>query len=151
MTEDSRQKLLSELQGMIRDLRPLNPAKGHGVSSCLGGSLRDSRILKSRPRFGPFGSINEFHLWLRDYLQPEKHSTWGDEREWEEIKRMATQQDKAYSPPVFTHGDLNPSNILVRDGKIAVIIDWEIFRMVPSLLGIYIYMAGKCHKNRMAR
>ncbi|KAL4950479.1 kinase-like domain-containing protein [Aspergillus filifer] len=131
MTEDSRQKLLSELQDMVRDLRSLKPSKGHGVSNCFGGSLRDSRIPKSRPRFGPFGSVNEFHLWLRDYLQPEEHSTWGDEQEWEEIKRMAAKQDETYPPPVFTHGDLNPSNVLVRNGKVAGIIDWEFSGWYP--------------------
>ncbi|RDW93566.1 uncharacterized protein DSM5745_00888 [Aspergillus mulundensis] len=130
LTEESRQQLLIDLQRMIKELRSLKP-KGNGVSSCVGGSLRDSRIPRSRPRFGPFKSVNEFHLWLRDYLQPAEHSTWGDEQDWEEIKEMALKQDGLWPLPVFTHGDLNPSNVLVRDGKIISIIDWEFSGWYP--------------------
>ncbi|KAL4911261.1 hypothetical protein BDW74DRAFT_172729 [Aspergillus multicolor] len=98
LTEAATMKFVSEHTSipvpkrMIKELQSLKP-KGNGVSSCVGGSLRDSRIPRSRPRLGPFISVNEFHLWLRDYLQPAEHSTWGDEQEWEEIKEMAAKQD----------------------------------------------------------
>ncbi|KAL4810737.1 kinase-like domain-containing protein [Aspergillus unguis] len=131
LNEQSRQKVFDELKSMMNELRSLKTPKGNGVSSCAGGSLRDSRIPMSRPRFGPFGSVNEFHLWLRNYLNPAEHSTWGEEGEWEEIKQMAAKQDKPWPEPVFTHGDLNPSNVLLHNGRVVGIIDWEFSGWYP--------------------
>ncbi|KAL2826834.1 kinase-like domain-containing protein [Aspergillus cavernicola] len=107
LTEDSRQKLFNELQRLMQELRALKPPKGAGVESCAGGSLRDSRIIRSCPRFGPFKAIHEFHLWLRNYLEP----------------RGLHQ--------CSTHGDLNPSNILVRGDRVTGIIDWEFSGWYP--------------------
>lgn len=132
LSENTRQKIFNDLRDMIQELRALSP-KSNRVESCTGGSLRDSRIPRSRPRFDPFESIDEFHLWLRDYLQPSEHSSQGDEQEWEEIKKMAVLQDYgSWPPPVFTHGDLNPSNILVRGERIVGIIDWEFAGWYPN-------------------
>ncbi|KAL4922709.1 kinase-like domain-containing protein [Aspergillus aurantiobrunneus] len=121
LNESSRKGIYDQLQRMIKELRSLEPPKAQGVSSCVGGSLRDSRIPRSRPRSGPFESVNEFHLWLRDYLQPFEHSTW----------EMAAKQDGPWPPPVFTHGDLDPFNVLIRDGKVVGIIDWEFSGWYP--------------------
>ena len=41
------------------------------------------------------------------------------------------QQDGPWPPPRFTHGDLNPFNILVRKGKVVGIIDWEFSGWYP--------------------
>lgn len=131
LNEQSRQNVFEQLKQMTDELRSLKPPMGGGVSSCVGGSLRDSRIPRSRPRFGPFGSVNEFHLWLRDYLQPAEHSTWGDDQDWEEIKKMVIKQDESWPGPVFTHGDLNPSNVLIRNGRVVGIIDWEFSGWYP--------------------
>jgi serine/threonine protein kinase len=65
--------IFAQLRHMIQELRALPPPPCAGVGSCIGGSLHDSRIPRSRPRFGPFGSIQDFHLWLRDELRPEDH------------------------------------------------------------------------------
>lgn len=44
---------------------------------------------------------------------------------------MAAKQDGAWPPPVFTHGDLNPFNILVSRDKIVGLIDWEFSGWYP--------------------
>ncbi|BGP33661.1 hypothetical protein JCM10296v2_005465 [Rhodotorula toruloides] len=38
------------------------------------------------------------------------------------------------APIVLTHGDLHSRNILVRDGRLAAIIDWEMARWYPEWL-----------------
>ncbi|KAL4941459.1 hypothetical protein BDV06DRAFT_194360 [Aspergillus oleicola] len=60
-----RQQIFDELRSMMKELRALKPPKGSRVSSCVGESLRGSRIPRSRPRLGPFDSIQDF-LWLRE-------------------------------------------------------------------------------------
>jgi thiamine kinase-like enzyme len=44
---------------------------------------------------------------------------------------MAAKQDGPWPPPVFTHADLNPFNILVRGDDVVGIIDWEFAGWYP--------------------
>jgi hypothetical protein len=133
LSEKSRQELLQQLKVMLEELRALKPPQGVvGVQNCVGGSLYDFRIPHCRNRFGPFKTIQDFHFWLRKGLElstiEEKQHVSQD---WVDLKEMAVRQDGAWPPPVFTHGDLHPFNILVRDGKIVSIIDWEFSGWYP--------------------
>ncbi|KAI8722687.1 APH domain-containing protein [Fusarium sp. LHS14.1] len=132
-SQESSDKLLAQLKVLIENLRSLQPLPGTGVESCTGGSLFDSRIPRSGGRFGPFKTIQDFHLWLRDNFQPsevEKPEQTTQE-DWNDVKEMAARQDGAWPQSVFTHGDLNPSNILVRGDEIVGIIDWEFSGWYP--------------------
>ena len=128
MDEPGRDKLLVQLKGYLDDMRALSPPASTGVQSCICTSLYDSRIPKSDPQFGPFNTIQEFHLWLRDGLQISQIKDEEYRAEWEE---MIIKQDGSWPPSVFTHGDLNPSNILVHKGQISGIIDWEFAGWYP--------------------
>lgn len=44
---------------------------------------------------------------------------------------MVAKQDGLWPPPVFTHGDLNPFNIMVHGNRVASIIDWEFSGWYP--------------------
>jgi serine/threonine protein kinase len=127
----ARQKVYSQLKGMIQELRALEPPPGTGVESCIGGELFDSRISRC-PTFGPFKTVRDFHFWLRDGLTPSgaKHNI--EDSEWRDIEKMVAMQDAPWPPPVFTHGDLNPANIMIRGDKVVGIIDWEFAGWYPS-------------------
>lgn len=144
LTDADRESIFAQLQRMLQEMRKL-PPPGTGVESCVGGSLRDSRISRSRPRFGPFKTIQDFHLWLREDLRPEEHPNRKDDQDWKEIKEMVAMQDGPWPPPVFTHGDLNPFNILVRDDQVLGIIDWEFAGWYPS----YWEYTSVWHGNRI--
>jgi serine/threonine protein kinase len=130
LPEAARQKVYSQLKDMIQELRSLKPPPGTGVESCVGGELFDSRISRC-PTFGPFKTIQDFHFWLRDGLTPSgaKHNI--EDGEWRDIEKMVAMQDASWPPPVFTHGDLNPANIIVRGDKVVGIIDWEFAGWYP--------------------
>ncbi|KAF2207313.1 hypothetical protein CERZMDRAFT_115307 [Cercospora zeae-maydis SCOH1-5] len=123
-----RESLLTQLKECLEQMRSLRPPTGTGVQSCVGGSLHDSRIPHGKPRFGPFKTIQEFHWWLRGGLQI---ADIRDETHREELEAMMRHQDKNWPPPTFTHGDLNPANILVSQGRISGIIDWEFAGWYP--------------------
>ncbi|KAF4449211.1 serine/threonine protein kinase [Fusarium austroafricanum] len=125
LSETDRKNIFNQLRGYFDELRALTPPPGTGVESCEGGSLRDSRIPRSWPRFGPFKTIQDFHSWLREDLKPEEHPDREDDDDWRAIKEMVVKQDGPWPSPVFTHGDLNPSNIMVRGDRVVGIIDWE--------------------------
>lgn len=130
LPESARRNIYSQLKHMIREMRALEPSPGTGVESCLGGELFDSRISRC-PTFGPFKTIQDFHFWLRDELDPSgaRHNIEDDE--WEDIVKMVAMQDGSCPPPVFTHGDLNPANILVRGDRVVGVVDWEFAGWYP--------------------
>jgi aminoglycoside phosphotransferase (APT) family kinase protein len=133
LSEPAKQSIFSELRAAMDQLRSLEPPS-MAVQSCVGGSLQDFRIAHARhKRFGPFDSVAEFHLWLRMYHQlPMTSIHWSDMEE-RAIEKMIKTQDRGYwPPPVFTHADLNLSNIIVRDGRLVGIIDWAFSGWYPS-------------------
>ncbi|KAK4149019.1 serine threonine kinase [Chaetomidium leptoderma] len=115
-SDADRAAIFEQLRSMFQELRSLSPPDA-AISSCIGGSLCDSRIPRSWPRFGPFKTTQDFHRWLRHGLRPEDHPERTNDQDWKDIKDMATKQDGPWPPPVFTHGDLNPTNILVRGNR----------------------------------
>lgn len=131
LSDAQRAAIFAQLRSIFEELRSLPPPPGVGIESCVGGSLRDCRISRSSPRFGPFKTIHEFHLWLREDLRPEDHPTRKDDQDWKEIKQMVAKQDGSWPPPVFTHGDLHPSNIMVRGDRVVGVIDWEFSGWYP--------------------
>lgn len=130
LSEGDVERILLQLRGMIEELRAI-PAPGDAIQSCVGGSLRDSRIPRSSPRFGPFPSVRAFHEWLREGLAPGQKPRHVDDEEWADIQYMIAMQERHIEAPVFTHGDLNPFNIIVREGKIEAIIDWDFSGWLP--------------------
>ncbi|KAF9773222.1 hypothetical protein IL306_008995 [Fusarium sp. DS 682] len=131
LSDAGRAHIFAQLKRMFDELRALAPPPGIGVESCIGGSLRDSRIPRSWPRFGPFKTIQDFHLWLRHNLKPDDQPSNMSDQDWKEIKDIAVKQDGPWPPPVFTHGDLNPSNILICGDEVVGIIDWEFAGWYP--------------------
>jgi aminoglycoside phosphotransferase len=131
-SEKSREKIFGQLKTLFQELRALKPADGTSVESCVGGTVREARIPRPLPRMGPFKTIQEFHLFLRDNLRPEEAKDKKDDEDWQGIVEMAAKQDGLWPAPVFTHGDLNPFNILVRGDEVAAIIDWECAGWFPN-------------------
>ncbi|KAH8586814.1 hypothetical protein B0O99DRAFT_656668 [Bisporella sp. PMI_857] len=127
LTEDS---ILAQLEKIFRQLRALKPP-GTAVESCVGGSLYDSRIPRGSPRFGPFKSIQEFHSWLRQDLTPECLKDRQRDQDRHDLQHMLSVQDGPWPLPTFSHGDLNPCNIIVRGGTVVGIIDWEFSGWYP--------------------
>lgn len=131
LSDEALEGIFTQLRTIIQELQSLPPPPKAGVQSCVGGSLYDSRLPHGNPRFGPFETIQEFHHWLRRGLNPEELKNRERDEDWHEWMEMMKQQDGPWPPPKFTHGDLNPFNILIRDSKIVGIIDWEFSGWYP--------------------
>ncbi|KAB8356551.1 hypothetical protein FH972_024133 [Carpinus fangiana] len=127
-----KDSLLEQLRFYITELRSITSPHGTRVQSCIGGPLRDSRISAAEPSFGPFATINDFHIWLRRKLRLEDIKGGERHEDWPGLKNMIARQDKAWLQPcIFTHADLNPFNILVLGMRIVSIIDWEFSGWYP--------------------
>lgn len=132
LSEDTLDSILAQLRDFLRQLRSLTPSTGTGVESCAGDSLYDSRISRGTPRFGPFKTIQEFHFWLRRDLRIEDLRDREKDQDWHDLVEMIRQQDGPWAPVKFSHCDLSPFNVLVRDGKVVGIIDWEFSGWYPD-------------------
>ncbi|KAI9833944.1 MAG: hypothetical protein M1819_003453 [Sarea resinae] len=71
-----------------------------------------------KKKMGPFESEAEFDDWcLARIKSPTAHSIWK-----RLLPKMRGTDSKAF---VLTHGDLAARNIMVQDGRITGIVDWE--------------------------
>ncbi|KPM41702.1 hypothetical protein AK830_g4845 [Neonectria ditissima] len=112
LTPDQRSDILAQLRGYIAQMRALG---GIYLGRLDGqGVVVPSVMTRSG---GPFGSLVEFHDWL---VRPPKR-TQAESMYWHQI----TTQLGADYPIVFTHGDIAARNIMVRDGRVVALLDWE--------------------------
>lgn len=134
MSEAERADVFTQLRRLLNELRGLPSPSETAVQSCTGGSLYDVRIPYAQNRFGPFDTIHQFYSYIRNGFTVDDLDRMDGEamEDRESIARMTAKQDGPWPPPVFTHADLNPHNIFVRDGRVAGIIDWEFAGWYPS-------------------
>lgn len=117
------QKLLEDLRNAIRELRSLPPPSSGPISGLNGGPLIWSHA--SDPQLiEPFENIDAFHEMLLSRVG----------RKWRlpKIRRLAEPVHAKQHRICFTHADLHQGNILVRDGQLAGIIDWEFSGWYPE-------------------
>ncbi len=122
----SKAKVLSQLKGMIQDMRSITPP-GPGVTNVDGGPLFDYRLPGPVP-FGPFTSIYAFHNHLHQGLEPSQVPPTAPSA----VIEMIRLHNGVWPPTVFTHGDLSSLNILVRGDDVVGIIDWTTAGWYPS-------------------
>ncbi|EME84115.1 uncharacterized protein MYCFIDRAFT_173163 [Pseudocercospora fijiensis CIRAD86] len=90
-------------------------------------SLLTSKMSRQRTEddlFGPFDNISSFHRFLRGGIPIESADTVFGEK-------VAEIHQRKYSIR-FTPGDRASLNILMRDGRIAAIVDWECAAWYPE-------------------
>ncbi|KAJ7276623.1 kinase-like domain-containing protein [Mycena rebaudengoi] len=113
MSVEAQRALLEELISYVKQLRSLTPPTPELVASTTSGHCVDHRF-GVRPG-GPFTRHEEFHCFLRE----------GDELwQWDNYPEVAESHTKTYISK-FTHGDLLPRNVMVHEGRISAIIDWD--------------------------
>lgn len=110
------------------------PCQADGVSNLDGGPIHDYRLPQTAS-WGPFGTVSDFHLALRNNvtlksLELQSHNSLSPDA-ISELKQLVTFHESVISPPVLTHGDLSSFNILIRDDIVVGIIDWDTAGWLP--------------------
>ncbi|KZV83123.1 kinase-like protein [Exidia glandulosa HHB12029] len=106
-------KQLGEYISQLRDLIPPHP----GIVECIDGcACRDPKL--NMPL--EVGTVEYFHESLgHDLVRDSTHADWAPYRpKFEQIR------GRKYKT-MFCHADLSWHNILIRDGRIVAILDWE--------------------------
>ncbi|KAF8531661.1 kinase-like domain-containing protein [Gautieria morchelliformis] len=116
MPMEERRDIMLQLRGYLSQLRRLKPPHPGAVEAIYGRPCQ-TRFIRYDP-FGPFPTVQDFHTFLgTKYVQD--HSDKFDEKDI--LDKTAT---RTYAT-AFTHGDIAPRNILVKNKKIVAILDWE--------------------------
>lgn len=119
LTPGQRSDIMAQLEGYISQMRAL---RGLYVGRLDGqGAVVLSIMTRSG---GPFRTVPELHDWL---VRPPKRCD-AQSMYWHQI----TAQLGSEYPIVFTHGDIAARNIMVRDGRIVALLDWEFAGWYPE-------------------
>lgn len=119
LTPDQRSNILAQLSDYIAQMRAL---RGIYLGRLDGqGVVVPSIITRSG---GPFSTLTEFHDWL---VKPPKRLQ-SQSMYWHQI----TTQLGADYPIVFTHGDIASRNIIISEGRIVALLDWEYAGWYPE-------------------
>jgi serine/threonine protein kinase len=73
---------------------------------------------------GPFNGEEDFNITLADIFLAKSQPYMGPY-----IRGMLDSHKHSIC---FTHGDLRPANIMVKDGRVVAIIDWEMAGWYPE-------------------
>ncbi|KAI4945583.1 hypothetical protein J4E91_007926 [Alternaria rosae] len=136
-----KQTISTDLKKHMTELRSLPPA--NYIGSVHGGPVTDNMLewsTSSRGQLshqyqkigssfltrhpGPFKGIEDFNNTIVDTYIAKSKGQVGPY-----IRGMVNAHKHGI---VFTHGDLRPDNIIVKDGRVAAIIDWEMSGWYPE-------------------
>jgi len=140
ISEKERDGLLAQLKGIFAELRALKKPQGikiadGAVCAADGGKLHDHRIWNAAGEkgLGPFSNEEEFNLFLRNGITNTDSIIDAEKKaEIQKLIEMHTESEKEKTKTVFTHGDVNLSNILVKEGRVVGIVDWEMAGWYPE-------------------
>ena len=114
MSPDQKSDIARQLRAIITTMRSLEP-DSPGIHTCGGGAVTELRVYHDYEG-GPFPDEAAFNDWLVDGLfKPTPVALR------EEFRKRLRSNHRI----TFTHGDLAPHNIIVKDSKIVGLIDWE--------------------------
>ncbi|KAJ5366645.1 hypothetical protein N7541_000586 [Penicillium brevicompactum] len=122
ISQDQKKSIIIEVAGYISQLRKLKPPREGIVASASLGALMDHRV--GSYVFGPFTSHEGFHTYLRANLRVEDC----DKSFCPEVTECHTRQYRS----CFTHADLAPRNIMIHNGKVSAVVDWQFGGWYPE-------------------
>ena len=135
MPKEEKEGIWKQLKDILEELRGIENLRPGAVCAADGGTLHDHRILGAAGAngMGPFKTEREFNLFLRNGNDSTENTE--DEtlkRNLDTMIEMHKEAEGRHLNTVFTHGDLSPSNVLVKDGKVVGLIDFEMSGFFPE-------------------
>lgn len=115
MTYEEEEQLGKDLYNWVCELRKIPNSSNYLIANASGGPITDHQH-NDMARWGPFNSVGDFtNRWFQDLYRPELFI---------HKKPLSVLHEKKYEV-YFTHSDLHPSNIFVRNGRLYGLIDFE--------------------------
>ncbi|KAJ6019003.1 hypothetical protein N7522_001070 [Penicillium canescens] len=122
LSQDQKKSIITEVAGYISQLRKLKPPREGIVASASFNEALDHRV--GSYTFGPFINHQGFHSYLRANVPIEDCN--------EVIGPDVTKCHSRRYRSCFTHADIAPRNIMVENGKVSAIVDWQFGGWYPE-------------------
>lgn len=122
MAEEELAVIVEELRSYISSMRRLRAPEGVLIGSVTQGPAIDRRQFGPASG-GPFQSERDFNEWQLAQLRPGVALA---------SREMYADMHKNSNQILFSHGDLAFHNIIVKDGHVKAIIDWEYAGWYPE-------------------
>jgi tRNA A-37 threonylcarbamoyl transferase component Bud32 len=122
MSLEEKEKLVGQLRGYVDELREIGGAFIGRVDS---GPCNDQVFESDENSYGPYETEEAFNKGIVGAMRTFSGGIFTE---------MVVDMVKALPKHkiVLTHGDIAPRNIIVRDGKIVAILDWELSGFYPE-------------------
>lgn len=123
LTEHQKRDIAQETAAYLAQLKDLQSNRMHGLGET--GRLYWRWLFPASGRsisVGPFHSDDE--IW-EQIIKSSKRLP-------EKICRKLRRSMPPAAPYTFTHGDLSAGNVMVKDGRLTDIIDWELSGHFPK-------------------
>lgn len=114
MSVDQKTDIARQLRVIVDKMRSVAPP-GNLISACDGSEIRDTRVHFTY-HSPPCQDEKAFNEFLLSGLYEDTPSL---------VREALSRRLRTDHRIVFTHCDLTPRNILVQDGKIQGLVDWE--------------------------
>jgi len=129
---EEKQGIVEQMRQILHQLRQL---KGNYIGAVDRGPVVDTR--KSTYAGGPFNSESEFNEFLMRNMISSTPSLY---------LKSIQQTMRGDHDVVFSHGDLSLHNIMVKDGSIVAILDWEYAGWYPEYWEYVKFCSASCHE-----
>jgi Phosphotransferase enzyme family len=122
----ARDRIVAQLHGYVSQLRSLIPPPGTVIGSAYGKPVSDDRLAQGWPTdeeaeiSGPYADEAEMNLALRR------------QHDLSEFPPNVVESHSRSHPLVFTHGDIDLRNVMVKGDKVVALIDWEASGWFPA-------------------
>jgi len=124
MPEES-ERIGLELRDYLAIMRSIPNPYQNGFCSASGGRV-DATPFPRPDRLSPFEDTSAFHDWVQD--QAKQWAQWPTVRPTLEpiLEKWKGQET------VFNHGDLASRNIMIHNGRLSGLLDWETAGWMPA-------------------
>jgi tRNA A-37 threonylcarbamoyl transferase component Bud32 len=117
-----KEEIILQLRGYLEELRAV---KGTVIGRVNGGLCEDQLFESSLKTYGPYATEDAFNEGIIDVMKDASQDIFV-EMVADMVRAMPQHEI------VLTHSDIAPRNILVRDGKVVAILDWELAGFYPE-------------------
>lgn len=128
MSSIEKESVMNDYKTILQRLRSVDPPPDAPVQigAIDGGPVIDHRP-SDRRSGGPFSTEAEFNSWLLSLLATETEEFYLDF--CVETLKSSMRDNHKWR---LTHGDMGPHNILVENGRITAVLDWEMAGWYPE-------------------
>ena len=119
---DQKLDIARQLRDILKGIRSIELPEGTRIGAYAGDQIRDTRVYDTHTA-PACRDEKEFNDYLITSLIPRTPPV---------LRSAFARRLRTNHSIVFTHGDLAPRNIIVRDGKIVALLDWEVAGWYPE-------------------